>query len=456
MIDGFSSADLFARIASMCKELTEISGSMIDDDGLLALSKVSHPQLTSFKFRQCTISDVTVTRLCKGSPLLKTLLLTCQESELSDESIDSIVKYCPGIERLSFGWTLLTDASMTSLGTLTSLKHLNLSHCWGLTSTGVQSLLRKSGACLEVLILSDRNEDYGNCDFCDAALVQCVGECCPNLRDFVVQIGADSNVTDASLISLVQGCPLLETFSVWCDTLLITDSLLVALSEHSSHLSKLSLWYGGYTDAGVTAVAKKSTELVELELFDVYDLTDHSLLSIAANCKRLKKLGLRGNDHYSDRGLCQLFASCMLLTDVCLRSVSWITDRTILALAQCCRGLSGLQLFDNPTLTEKAFAYLVTLQELESLILGSFATLSDRTLESVARYCPRLRTINICGCPLVTEKGLIALLTYGKRLTLIEMKGIGELTPETQAAYLVRRTSPHRLKVQLKYATFWL
>ena len=454
MIDDISPADLYSRIASTYKDLIEISGSLIDDDGLLALSMVSHPSLTSFKFRKCEICDTSVTRLCKGCPLLKTLLLTCQDSELSDESIESIVKYCPGIERLSLGWTVITDASMAYLGTLTSLKHLNLSHCRGLTSNGVQSLLRRTGANLEELVLSDCDEDDDNCDFCDAALVQCIGECCPNLRGFVVQIGIESNMTDVPLITLVQRCPLLETFSVWCETLLITDVLLVALSEHCPHLSTLSLWYGGYTDAGVTAVAKKCTELMELELFGIADLTDRCLLSIAANCKQLQKFGLRDSNHYTDRGLCHLFDSCTQLTDIYLRSLSRMTG-TILALAQCCRGMRMLELSHNAALTEKTIVYLVTLQQLETLTVGNCSSLSDHTLESVARYCPRLRTINIYGCPLITEKGLIALLTYGKRLRSIEIIGI-KLTPETHAAYLTRRTSPHRLKVQLNAVTFWL
>ena len=177
MIGDFNHADVYARISSKYPDMTEISGDEIGDEGIRALSIDSNSSTVSIKFNKCTaIKDSSVTRLYKGCPLLKTLLLTnvWEISEVTDESVRSIAKYCPYIEYLSLaGWLELTDASVTLLGTFTSLKSLNLSCCWDLTSAGVQSLLRSSGANLEELILCENDQSV--CSFCDAELLRCVG-----------------------------------------------------------------------------------------------------------------------------------------------------------------------------------------------------------------------------------------------------------------------------------------
>ena len=343
---------------------------------------------------------------------------------------------------------------MTSLSTLVSLKELSLSDCSGLTSAGVQSLLRSRGANLEALTLSDpvyMSVDHDDCSFCDDALLRCIGECCPNLRVFAVRIGAESNVTEASLITLVQGCPLLEKFWVYCEAL--TDAFLFQLSERCPRVSKLTLWHGNYTDAGVIAVTSQYTMLVALELIDIAHLTDQSLVSIAKHCRGLKTLALRSNDHYTDAGLCHLFASCTQLTDVLL-DLSRMTDRSVLALAQGCLMLSCLVLQADLVLTEKAIAYLATLHELQSLDIINCAV-PDAALESIARHCHKLRYLALIGSTLWTEQGFVALLTHAKRLAYLQVTDF-ELTPKAKAAVLTRRPSSRRLGVQLDSYTFWM
>lgn len=451
LVDELNHADVYARIASKYPDLTEISGAEIDDDGIRALSIDSNSSMVSIKFNKCTaIKDSSVSRLCKGCPLLKTLLLTnvWEKSEVTDESVRSIAKYCPDIECLSLaGWLKLTDASVTLLSTFTSLKSLNLSCCWDLTSAGVQSLLRSNGANLEELILCEN--DRSVCSFCDNELLRCVGECCHNLRVFEVQLNDAVSIDEASFIPLLQGCPLLEKFYVMCNYSALSDVILVGLSEYCPCLSKLQLDLGDYTDAGVIAFTSQCTGLVELELGQIDALTDQSLINIAKHCKQLKKLVLLDGGLCTDRGLCQLFESCTQLTYVHLHRLSRITHRSILTLAQCCRGLKNLGLFQNVALTHKATSYLVTLQELETLTL-TFCSVPDCTFESIARYCHQLRSIDIYGC-ILSEQGFIALVTLGKRLTSLQIDNYGtklELTPEIRAR-LTKRISPRRLKVCL-------
>ena len=291
--DDFNHADIYARIVSKYQDLTEISGDEIDDEGIRALSLDSNSSMVSIKFNKCTaIKDTSVSRLCNSCTLLKTLILTYvwEKSEVTDESVRAIAKHCPDIECISLaGWLKLTDASVTLLSTFTSWKSLNLSCCWGLTSAGVQSLLRSSGANLEELILCEN--DQSDCSFCDDELLRCVGECCHALRVFEVQLSEEFSVDEASFIPLLQGCPLLEKLHVMSNSSALSDLILVGLSENCPRLSKLKLDLGDYTDAGVIAFTSQCPGLkLELELGQIDALTDQSLISIAKHCKQLKKL----------------------------------------------------------------------------------------------------------------------------------------------------------------------
>lgn len=174
---------------------------------------VHNSTLTSIEFTKAKLSGVGLTRISTGCPYLKKLLLACGNGrDVTDEAVRSLAK-CPKLERLSLlHWTKITDASIITLISLSMLKEINLSRCSGLTSGGVQSLL-KSNRNLRVIILSSYMY-YRSCKFCDYSLLNCIGECCPNLREFAVKIDPESMVLEAFLITLFKGCPLLEKLTL--------------------------------------------------------------------------------------------------------------------------------------------------------------------------------------------------------------------------------------------------
>lgn len=448
-LDGYDHAALYARIAAKYPDLSEISGSVIDDKGLQALSLVYHSTLTSIVVNKATIiSDNTILRLCKGSTSLTKLCLTTSNSVLTDDSVCSIATCCPKIECLSLeGWTNLTDAAMVSLQSLGCLKDLNLSYCTSLTSDGVQSLLSSVGARLEVLILSHSVES-DKCKYCNDALVRFIGQSCPVLKNFVVEISTESDVSEASVIALIVKCPLLETLNIFYENL--TDSFLSALADHCPNLLVLALLTGNFTDAGFQALTSKCTKITELTIRHQGDLSDQGINSIATHCKYLQKLDLAYTYLITDRALCRLFESCTQLTHVSLEYLPLITDRSILTLVHRCPDLKSLSLFCMKRLTDRSILALVALEKgVETLYIDRCVTLSDDTIRSLSRYCVRLKDINLVLCPSVTEQSLIALLTHAKLLRSIDITECGvKLTPEL-TALLVKRPSPRRLKVDL-------
>ena len=116
---------MYASIVAKYHNLTEISGKRIGDAGLRALGMVHNSTLTSIEFTKAKLSGVGLTRICTGCPYLKKLLLTCGNGcDVTDEDVRSIVQ-CPQLETLSrLNWTKITDASITTLMSLSMLKVL--------------------------------------------------------------------------------------------------------------------------------------------------------------------------------------------------------------------------------------------------------------------------------------------------------------------------------------------
>ena len=441
---------MYASIVAKYHHLTEISGKQIDDAGLCSLGMMYNSTLTSIEFSEASLSNNSLIRICSGNPSLKKLLINSEEnSEVTDEAVCSLAK-CPMLECLSLlKWTKITDASINILSSLRCLKEINLSKCSSLTSAGVQSLLR-SNRNLEVIILSD-HISCSFCKFADGYLLSCIGDFCPRLREFEVDIDPSSTVvSDAAFIALFQGCPLLEKLVLWYK--LFSDVSLCQLATYCPCLKTLALADGVYTDVGLIAVSSKCTDLTVLELRKSSSITDNSIISIAEHCL-LNTLVLVGVPNVSDRGLCQVFKACAGLTCVTLDGLPLITDRSILTMIQSCPKVNDLTLSSNIGLTAKSLHGLIGLEGMggiENLYFEECDYITDEAISILARYCSKLKTIILDDCSHVTAKSLISLLTHGKRLTYLELEDCNvELSQKKIDTYLARRPLARRLNVSL-------
>lgn len=430
--------------------MTEISGRQIDDGGLRALGMVFNSTLTSIEFNQASLSGIGLKRVCSGCPNLKKLLLKCErESDLTDEDVRSIGQ-CSQLECLSLvHWTKVTDASVPVLASLSSLREIDLSYCSGLTSAGVQSLLR-SNRNFEVIILSDY-VNYDSCKFCDDNLLNCIGQCCPKLRTFAVDIASESTVvSEAAFITLFKGCPLLDTLIL--SYKLSSDASLSMLASYCPNLKALTLYHGVYTDVGIIAVISKCTQLIQLELHMSSGVTDASMYVIAEH-RRIRQLRLVYIPAVTDLGLCRVFKACTELINVKLGYLPLITDRSVLTLLQSCPKLSYFGLLNNPGLTEKSVLALVGLDGLggiERVYFEDCVYVTDEMVSILARNCSKLKSIILMRCPFVTTISLISLMTFSKQLTCIDIGFCNvTLTQEMIAIGLARRTLSRKIRVML-------
>ena len=430
-----------------CPNLTELSASKIDDEGLLALSMITHSTLTDLSFRHDNLTDSAVDRLCKGCPYLTRLSLGFW-NDLTDASVRSIVKYCPWIEQLSLGgWGQITDDAMIALTALTSLKEISLSDRPGLTSAGVQQFLIGNGANLEVLTLSEGG-NYSTCFFCDDAFLRCIGSYCPKLRNLCTSVGLNTHVTEATYITLVRGCPLLENFQVYCKK--VSDTVRVELAASCPRLTALDLSYAAITDIGFTALTRECKHLEKFSLHNPDHINPQSFASSILQCAGLKELDLFRVQWLTDQSLPAIFPALTQLTDVILAGSPLITDQSILVLARSCPKIERLHLYYLPSLTERSISVFAAFEGLKDLSIGDCSTLTHHTVRAIACHCKKLISVKLSDCPLVTELGVIDILTHGKRLTYVSITRCNvTLTTELDAHLQRRLHSSRRVRVEI-------
>lgn len=407
--------------------------------------------LTSLEFDYAHVTNSEINILCKGNRGLKNLSLSMgHESSVTDESVRSIVKYCPGIERVSFvGWSTISNKSFDLLSTLPSLKEISLSCCKRQNiSAGIVSLLTRIGGQLEVLKLCgelDRTAQKGM--YGDNTLLQCIGECCYKLRELFVDSRVSDNITESTYEVLFRGCPLLETLV--CTHL--PDKGLLQLAKYCPRLLKLELYTKGLSDAGIVSVTSRCIELKSLRLQYADQLTNRSILSLAEHCKSLEDIFLSKPLAITDLAMTRLFQSCTRLTAVSLYAAQLITDRSIEVLISCCPRLKELILWGLYGVSDISMAALARVPTLERLRLEYSPNLTDDTVRLIAQHCKKLKHVALTRCPLVTAQALIALLSHGKRLIDINIRECTDiiLTPEINATYLVRRPTARRLQMHL-------
>ncbi|KAF3780213.1 F-box protein [Nymphaea thermarum] len=136
-------------------------------------------------------------------------------------------------------------------------------------------------------------------------------------------------------------------------------------------------------DEAVEAVANHCHDLQHLDLSKSLKLTDRALYAVANGCTQLVKLNISGCSDFSDDALAFLASQCRSLKHLnlcgCAKAAS---DKALQALAYSCN-------------------------QLQFLNLGWCEGVGDVGVMSLARGCPDLRALDLCGCVLITGYSFI-------------------------------------------------
>jgi hypothetical protein len=287
-------------------------------------------QLLRINLDGCTlISDAEMDKLAARCPRLQNVCLrSC--SKITDATAASIATHCQGISVLDLSYTRVTDIGLGVIGgKCRGLEEIVLSDL-NITDVGVGKIA-ESGSNLECV---DLHGCSAVTDISMTSLAQC-----PKLRTLRVGL---TQLTDAGLARLVEGCRALETLNVGGTGL--TDTGLRTIAQGCPQLIHLVIT-GGITDAGLAAIAQNCTMLGMLGIGNT-QITAKGLARLGERCRAVKRILLFEGDenHMSDAGLHMIALSCPGLVTVGLFNCCDITITGALSLAECCTQLHTLHI----------------------------------------------------------------------------------------------------------------
>ena len=412
--------------------LIEISGKNIDEAGLRALGRLNGSCLSSISFELIILDqderslDKAIDFFCKGCPLLKKLwFIDSSKWRITDAAVLSVVKHCPHIEELSIrSWNGVTDLSMAYLTHLSCLRVIDLTSCSKLTSAGVQVFL-KANQKLEVLVPSDVSEAgyyVPPVSFFDDALLRCIGLHCPSLVKLCMQFDVGLllvwDVTAASFDAMLKGLPWLEEFRACYLT--NESAVLHLLGIYCPRLKHVYIDNIVCKDDDVVSMCQGCPLLESLHFSLLRDLSDAAMHALASSCHLLRKLYLSSNDHITDDSLCTLFSNCIHFESVSLTALDLITDMSILALLKCCPKLRDLTLDGCSRLTDDCFlAVPVHCPRIGYLELTGLVNLSHEAVLQISKHCKQLRSFAVQSCQQITSETTVALIGNCQRLSCV-------------------------------------
>ncbi|CAO3687611.1 unnamed protein product [Rhizopus stolonifer] len=186
------------------------------------------------------------------------------------------------------------------------------------------------------------------------------------------------------------------------------------------------------TDVGLCNLIDVQTgigpELISLDLSDVLNTTDETILKIADSCPRLQVLDLSmSRPHFDisdiERSSIALALNCSYLTEIDLTNCG-VTDRTLYAIFRHCRELRDLRLNQcdaaESMLTSRAFINSPLspncYEQLRSVDFTGIFSVTDQSLSILIEAAPRIRNLTLNKCNNITDEGVITISKLNKSL----------------------------------------
>jgi hypothetical protein len=252
---------------------------------------------------------------------------------------------------------------------------------------------------------------------------------CPNLKQISFRGCAD--VDDEVVCHVIKGFPKLRTL-VLSNCKRVYD--LSKLQERVYDLSKLRdlVQYGlqelrelhlsgcyRLIDDGFYRLTH-STQLIYVYLNGCNRLTDRAVQSLA-HCPQLSILKLGGCTQITDAGVCPLVAGVVRIPVNNRRLSGSIYTVTPLDIAESCWGnkfeypgckqLKHLDLSDSEHISDTTLNVLHHCPQLNTLLLGKCAGVSDAGIIALTQGCTQLSTFTLTECAQLTDAGYSALGT---------------------------------------------
>jgi len=155
------------------------------------------------------------------------------------------------------------------------------------------------------------------------------------IRSFGINLDGCVGITDEGVCALVKGCPLKKISLVGCN---ITDASVIALVENCEGLTRINLGScPNITDASVIALADNCPGLRAIGLYGCTLITDASVMALAEHCHGLTTILLSGCSRITDGSIKNLATSCKRLVSIGFVGCLKITDESITEIIRLCK-----------------------------------------------------------------------------------------------------------------------
>lgn len=385
----------FLREHATKLKLLSFADTLIDGDAICCIAQINDLILEKFILRGCVqvTNDAIITLSDFQQSLTHLDLALCPR--ITDLSLLTI---CSRLCKLKFlsvqGCRAITDLGISDIWRLTELHHLNISECELIRDEGIiKGLCRRKNSNLGELYLRHLG------DLTDNSLVQLM-EFVPNLR--VLDVGYCYNA--------------------------VTDRLVQAVFSNARYLTNLVLTMcEGFTDRGMTGIAltvssppkmeqgmpwriplgsKEELKIIRdaklkqdvQEICESIGLTSDLSGSSLGNLEHLRSLNLSGCNRISDVSLKYAFRlNDLRILD--LSSCQQISAEGLYFVCENNRAIESLNLDNCHNVNDEGvFCIFKKLKRLKSLVLGS-KQITDKILECFCRDRLRLNFLNVSHCP---------------------------------------------------------
>uniref|UniRef100_A0A8C5WH41 F-box and leucine rich repeat protein 13 n=1 Tax=Leptobrachium leishanense TaxID=445787 RepID=A0A8C5WH41_9ANUR len=195
----------------------------------------------------------------------------------------------------------------------------------------------------------------------------------------------------------IAGCNSLQQLEI-NDMYTLTDNCIIALLEKCQNITSVSLLGSPHLTDAAFKVLAQGRKLVKFKIEENNRITDASLKAITKSCPNLKHIYM---------------ADCQNITDVGLKTISTLKNATVLNIADCIRiSDAGVRQVVEGTSGAK----------IRELNLSNCLRVSDLSLLRIAQKCHNITFLSLRYCENVTDSG-IELLGNMALLISIDLSG---------------------------------
>ncbi|KAM9816331.1 F-box and leucine-rich repeat protein 13 [Syngnathus typhle] len=338
---------------------------------------------------------------------------------ITDTMIESIVEGCNSLLYLNLSNTLLTDVTLRELASnCINLQYLSLAYCHKMTDEGFQYLSLGRG-CHNLLHL-----DVSGCSQVTATGFSYISEACPYLKEIL--LNDVYALSDECISALVSNCHNVSSISL-LDAWQISDAGIKAIAKVNK-LKSFSLEGNNHvTHVGWKVLCNSSRGLRRLHVVECHRMGDNSLKAVSS-LRNLQYLDISLCNKVTDKGLFTLAESpsASKLRELNVSYCCQITDAAISVIGHRFTKLSHLNLSYCEQLTDVALESLMG-SSITSLDLSGWNIQDDglAALEEVP-----LKKLILAECINITDVGLENLCKYLTDLEYVDVSGCLELSDQ--------------------------